>query len=135
MIEFCPSTCGVCDIHLDHRDMDLNLGLPQSAPDIADKHTYNKIRAKVAEIREYVASLENPRLREVCKLSHPYCARFALSSDCQDHADDPMMKYNCAASCQTCELLEDDDEEMDMAEEAWIFALMEYKNQMAANAK
>ena len=42
---FCPKSCEICDIHLDSRDLDLGIGLPQTAPDIDDKSVRNKVRA------------------------------------------------------------------------------------------
>jgi len=106
VVEFCPKSCGVCDIHLDDRDFSLGLGLPQKFPDISNKHIRNRIKSQVAITREYIRSLD-PELQEVCKMAHPFCARYALSTDCQDHAETEMMKYLCAASCQTCEELLD----------------------------
>ena len=76
-------------------------------------------------IREYVKSLE-PEVQEVCKLAHPFCARYALSTDCEDHADTDMMKYMCAASCQTCELLKNDKEGIQKAKQFYAQGLLEY---------
>jgi hypothetical protein len=109
---------------LDSRDFSLNLGLPQSAPDINDKQVFNQVKSQVAAIRDYVQSLE-PELQEVCKMAHPFCARFALSLDCEDNADSDMMKYMCAASCQTCELLRGDKEGMHKAKTLYAQALLE----------
>jgi ShK domain-like len=106
VIHFCPLACNVCDIHLDQRDITLGLGLPQSAPGMEDdRDMFNHIRAKVAEIRQYVHSLagEAEDVREACKMSHPNCARMALATDCEDHADHDIIKYACAAACGTCD--------------------------------
>lgn len=126
MVEFCPKSCNVCDIHLDNSDFSLNLGLPQSAPDINDKQVFNRIKSQVATIREYVQTLE-PELQEVCKMAHPFCARFALSTDCEDHAGTDTMKYMCAASCQTCELLRGDKEGIKKAKTLYAQALLDHQ--------
>lgn len=120
----------MCDIHLDDRDFSLNLGLPQSAPDISDKQIKNRIKAQVATIRDYVQTLE-PELQEVCKMAHPFCARFSLSTDCDDHAGDDMIKYMCAASCQTCELLRGDKEGMHKARAYYAQAILEHEQSKA----
>jgi len=129
LIEFCPRACNVCDIHLDERDMSLNLGLPQAAPGMdTDKHLYNHLRAKVAEVRKYVASFEdNKVLQNACKMSNPYCARFALATDCEDHKDHDLIKYGCPAACKTCENLEREEGGIAKAEAYWLQALKEYE--------
>jgi hypothetical protein len=111
--------------------MALNIGLPQTAPDIEDRNVFNKIKAKVAETRDYLSTLD-PKLQAVCKMANPYCARFALSTDCEDNADRDEMKYECAAACQTCELLANDESDMKKAEQTWILRLMEYQNSKAS---
>ena len=127
--EFCPKSCGICDIHLDHRDLELGLGLPQYAPDIDDKGVRQKVKAQVAETRKYIDSLD-PTLQEQCKMAHPFCARFALSTDCTDNEEHDMFKYYCAAACQTCERFFD-LEERTKAETAWYLSLMDYKQKVA----
>ena len=128
IIEFCPNACNVCDIHLDERDMSLNLGLPQEAPGMeTDPHLINLLRAKVEEVRKYVDTFaDNKVLQEACKMSHPNCARFALSTDCQDHADHEIIKYGCAAACGTCDKLVYNDG-IAKAELFWSKALKEYE--------
>lgn len=117
----------MCDISLDASDITLGLGLPQSAPGMEeDKHLYNHLRAKVEEIRQYVTSLEDENVREACKMSHPNCARMALATDCQDHADHDIIKYGCAAACGTCEDLIYDDG-IAKAKAMWEEALQGFK--------
>ena len=68
-------------------------------------------------------------------MSHPHCARYALSSDCEDHKDHPTMKYGCAAACQTCyDLVKDNG--IAEAKSMWENALKEYneKGEKAATA-
>jgi hypothetical protein len=111
--------------------MALNIGLPQTAPDIEDKITFNKLKAKVAETRDYLSTLD-PKLQDVCKMANPYCARFALSTDCEDNADKDEIKFQCAAACQTCELLANGESDLKKAEQMWILALMDYQNSKAS---
>lgn len=127
LIEFCPYSCKVCDIHLDERDLELGLGLPQEVPGMeTDRQLRNHLRAKVAETREYVESLDNPELQAACKMSHPNCARFALATDCADHADHEIIKFGCASACQTCEdLLYNDG--IEKATKFWETALKDYQ--------
>jgi hypothetical protein len=128
--EFCPNSCQVCDIFLDGRDLvTLDIGLPQTAPDIDDKVVYNKVRAQVAETRRYIQSLAPQLQQGSCKMAHPNCARFAVSTDCEDNEDHDVMKYFCAAACQTCERFFDEDERK-KAEATWLLALMGYKNEI-----
>jgi hypothetical protein len=91
--------------------MALNAGLPQTAPGIEDKNVFNKIKAKVAETRDYLSTLD-PKLQAVCKVANPYCARFALSNNCEEYIHRDEIKYQCAAACQTCELLANDESEI-----------------------
>ncbi|KAG7339082.1 ShK domain-like protein [Nitzschia inconspicua] len=128
IVEFCPKACNVCDIHLDERDMSLNLGLPQEAPGMEDdRHLFHLLRAKVQEVRHYVSNLENKQLREACKMAHPKCARFSLATDCEDFADHEIIKYGCAAACMTCENLEKENNGIAKAEAFWSKALREYE--------
>lgn len=132
VVEFCPKACNVCDIHLDDRDIDLGIGLPQSFPGMeTDKELFNLIKSKVAETRAYIESIEDEEVREVCKMSHANCARYSLSSDCDTHFDHPVMKYGCAASCQTCENLVNDNGIFE-ARHMWGTALREFKEQKLA---
>jgi len=126
VVESCPKACNTCDIHLDDRDIALNIGLPQSFPGMdEDKELRNLIKGKVAETRTYIDSLQNDEIKAVCKMSHPNCARFALSSDCDDQVDHPVMKYGCAAACQTCETLIDNNGIFE-AEHMWTNALRDF---------
>ena len=127
VVEFCPKACNTCDIHLDDRDVsNLNIGLPQTFPGMnEDKELRNLIKGKVAETRSYIESIENDDIKAVCKMSHPNCARFALSSDCTDHKDHPIMKYGCAAACQTCEQLVNNNGIFE-AQHMWVNALRDY---------
>ncbi|VEU34135.1 unnamed protein product [Pseudo-nitzschia multistriata] len=132
IVEMCPKACKVCDIHLDDRDIDLGIGLPQSFPGMEDdKELFNLLLGKVAETRAYVESIEDEEIREVCKMSHPNCARYALSSDCQTHFDHPIMKYGCAAACQTCEKLVEDNGIFE-ARYMWGDALREFNEKKLA---
>jgi hypothetical protein len=127
VVEFCPKACKTCDIHLDDRDISaLNIGLPQTFPGMEnDKELRNLIKGKVAETRAYIESIDNDDIKAVCKMSHPNCARFALSSDCNDQKDHPIMKYGCAAACQTCEDLVNNNGIFE-AEHMWVNALRDY---------
>lgn len=132
VVQMCPKACKVCDIHLDDRDIDLGIGLPQSFPGMEnDKELFNFLKGKVAETRTYIESIENEQIREVCKMSHPNCARFALSSDCDTHFDHPIMKYGCAAACQTCENLVNDNGIFE-ARQMWGKALQEFNEKKLA---
>jgi hypothetical protein len=107
--------------------MALNLGLPQDAPGMyTDKHLFHHVRAKVEEVRKYVNSIEDKKLKEACKMSHPNCARFALATDCDDHAEHEIIKYGCAAACMTCDKLVKNDG-IAKAELFWSKALKEYE--------
>ena len=131
VVELCPLACKTCDIHLDDRDIDLGIGLPQSYKGMEnDKELFNLLKGKVSEIRDYVDSIEDPEIKRVCKMAHPHCARFALSSDCDAHFDHPLMMYGCAAACQTCENLAKDDKK-GITEARYMYgqALKEYKEQ------
>lgn len=126
VVELCPLACKTCDIYLDDRDIDLGIGLPQSFEGMdTDKELFNLLKGKVAEIRTYIESIDNKEVKEVCKMSHPNCARFALSSDCGTHAEHPIMKYGCAAACQTCENLVNDNGIAE-ARAIWGSALLEF---------
>ena len=126
IVEFCPKSCNVCDINLDIRDVNLHLGFPQTAPDMDEPFIEQRVKAKVAEIREYVESL-HPYIREPCKLGHINCARMALSpTACEENADHYVYKYLCAAACQTCERYID-AEERETAVEHFREALDDYK--------
>jgi len=132
VVEVCPAACQTCDIHLDDRDIDLGVGLPQSFKGMdTDKELFNLLKGKVAEIRSYVGSIENDEVREVCKMSHPNCARYALSADCERNSDHPLMKYGCAAACQTCETLVQDNGIFE-ARHMWGTALREFNEQKLA---
>jgi len=132
IVEMCPLSCQTCEVHLDDRDIDLGIGLPQGYDGMeSDKELFNLLKSKVAETRTYVQSIENDEVREVCKMSHPNCARFALSSDCDDHSEHPVMKYGCAAACQTCEKLVEDNGILE-ARYMWGNALREYNQQKLA---
>ena len=134
VVEMCPSACKTCDIYLDDRDIDLGIGLPQSFTGMdTDKELFNLLKGKVAETRAYVESIENKEVREVCKMSHPNCARFALSSDCDTHFDHPIMKYGCAAACQTCDKLVDDND-IKEARIMWGSALREFNEKKLVEA-
>jgi len=129
VVEMCPAACKACGIHLDDRDIDLGIGLPQSFDGMdTEKELFNLLKGKVAEIRTYVESIEDDAVREVCKMSHPNCARFALSSDCESHFDHPVMKYGCAAACKTCENLVNDNGIFE-ARHMWATALREFREQ------
>lgn len=135
VVEFCPKACNTCDIHLDDRDITLGVGVPQSFPGMEeDKELKNFIKGKVAETRAYIHSIENEKIKAVCKMSHPNCARFALSSDCQDQKDHPIMKYGCAAACQTCEDLLHDNGIFE-AEHMWTNALQDWNDAKAKKNK
>ena len=111
-MEFCPQSCGVCDIHLDNSDYNLGLGFPQTAPDRDEPFMEHRIKSKVAETRRYVLSLPQ-ELHGVCKFGHINCARFALGdNECNTQADHYIFKYLCAAACQTCELFLDPKEKL-----------------------
>ena len=133
VVEMCPAACKVCDIHLDERDINLGIGLPQSFPGMEDdKELFNLIKGKVAEIRTYIESIENEEVKEVCKMSHPNCARYSLSSDCEIHKDNPIMKYGCAAACQTCEDLVNDNGIFE-ARHMWGNTIKEYSEKKLAH--
>jgi hypothetical protein len=51
---------------------------------------------------------------------------------CKDNADKDEIKYGCTTSGQTCELLANDESSMEMADQMWILALMEYQNSKAS---
>mmetsp|Transcript_5111 Transcript_5111/g.14850 ORF Transcript_5111/g.14850 Transcript_5111/m.14850 type:complete len:267 (-) Transcript_5111:261-1061(-) len=126
VIEFCPKACNVCDVHLDDRDIDLGIGLPQSYPGMeTDKELRNLLKSKVAETRAYIESIENDEIRNVCKMSHPHCARYSLSTDCDTHFDHPLIKYGCAAACHTCDKLVNDNGIIE-ARQMWGVALREF---------
>ena len=128
VVEFCPKACNTCDIHLDDRDITLGLGVPQSFPAMDDdKELKNFIKGKVAETRAYINSIQNEEIKAVCKMSHPHCARYALSSDCSDKKDHPLMKYGCAAACQTCENLIHNNGIFE-AEHMWTNALKDWND-------
>jgi len=128
VVEFCPKACNTCDIHLDDRDITLGLGVPQSFPAMDDdKELKNFIKGKVAETRAYINSIQNEEIKAVCKMSHPHCARYALSSDCSDQKDHPLMKYGCAAACQTCENLIHNNGIFE-AEHMWTNALKDWND-------
>lgn len=129
VVELCPAACKACGIHLDDRDINLGIGVPQKYNGMdTDKELFNLLKGKVAEIRTYVESIEDEAVREVCKMSHPNCARFALSSDCETHFDHPVMKYGCAAACKTCETLVNDNGVFE-AGHMWATALREFHEQ------
>ncbi len=133
VVEMCPLSCQTCDIHLDDRDIDLGIGLPQSYDGMeTDKELFNLLKGKVAETRAYVESIENEEIREVCKMSHPHCARFALSSDCDTHFDHPMIKFGCAAACQTCDKLVEDNGIIE-ARYIWGHAFQEFNEKKLAH--
>jgi hypothetical protein len=103
VVEFCPQSCGVCDITLENEDWQLGLGFPQTAPDLDEPYMEYRLKAKIAETRRYVLTLP-PDLREVCKFGHINCARYVLSpGECEAQADHYIYKYLCASACQTCE--------------------------------
>eukprot|EP00536_Pseudo-nitzschia_multiseries_P003474 jgi/Psemu1/185954/e_gw1.54.44.1 len=132
VVEFCPKACNVCDVHLDDRDIDLGIGVPQSYPGMeTNKELRNLLKSKVAETRTYIQSIENEEIREVCKMSHPHCARYALSSDCDTHFDNPIIKYACAATCQTCEDLVKDNGILE-ARHMWGMANREFNEKKLA---
>lgn len=106
VIEFCPESCGVCDIHLDVRDYGLLMGFPQTAPDMDEPFMRQRVIAKVQEARNYVETLD-PEVRDVCKFGHINCARWGLGTECEEKADHDIFKYLCAATCQTCEIFTD----------------------------
>jgi hypothetical protein len=60
-------------------------------------------------------------------MGNPYCARFALATDCEDHADHEIIKYGCAAACQTCEKLLDETDGITKAAAFWFNAIKEYE--------
>jgi len=131
VVEMCPVACKTCDIHLDDRDIDLGIGLPQSYDSMdTDKELTNFLKSKIAETIEYVESIKDPEIREVCKMSNPHCARYALSSDCDTHSDHPVIKYGCAAACHTCENLTDDG--IFQARHMWGTALLEFNEKKLA---
>jgi hypothetical protein len=133
VVEMCPAACQTCDIHLDDRDIDLGIGLPQSYTGMeSDKELFNLLKGKVAEIRTYVKSIEDDEIREICKMSHPHCARFALSSDCDTHFDHPLMKFGCAAACKTCESLKNEQYGIVKARSQWGTALKEFNEKKLA---
>ena len=106
IIEFCPESCGVCDIHLDARDFGLLMGFPQTAPDLDDPFMRQRVKAKVQEARNYVATLDED-IQQVCKFGHINCARWGLGNECDEKADHDIFKYLCAATCQTCDRFSD----------------------------
>lgn len=135
VVEMCPKACNTCDITLDDRDLNLGIGLPQSFEGMdEDKELFNLLKGKVAETRAYIESIEDDEIREVCKMSHPNCARFALSEDCDTHFDHPIMKYGCAASCQTCDKLANDNGIVE-ARNMWGNALREYNEKKLAKVE
>jgi len=56
------------------------------------------------------------------------CARYALSSDCDDNSEHPLIMYGCAAACQTCKKLAKDNGIL-YARNMWGNALQEYREQ------
>jgi len=132
VVALCPAACKTCDIHLDDRDIDLGIGLPQSFEGMdTDKELFNLLKGKVADIRTYIDSIEDEEVKEVCKMSHPNCARYALSSDCESHFDHPIMKYGCAAACKTCEHLVENNGIFE-ARHMWGTALREFHEKKLA---
>lgn len=124
VVEFCPQSCGVCDIQLSPDDWNLGLGFPQTAPDLDENRMGHRIRAFVAETRQYLLTLP-PDLRNFCKFGHINCARFALAEgQCEENADHYVYKYLCAAACKTCEIFSDPDER-DIAEKHYKEAVDE----------
>ena len=107
VVEMCPRSCGVCNIHLDERDWKLGMGFPQTAPELSDPvddlHIKQRLKAKVAETAAYILRLP-AEIRPVCKFGHVNCARFALNPDsCPSNKGHYIYDYLCAAACQTCE--------------------------------
>ena len=130
IVELCPMACKTCDIHLDDRDIELGIGLPQKYEGMeTDKELFNLLKSKVAETRTYIESIRNEEVREACKMAHPHCARFALSEDCDTHFDHPVMQYGCAAACQTCEKLAKTENGIEMANAMYANALHQYKEE------
>lgn len=110
VVEFCPKSCGVCDIHLSEQDWNLGLGFPQTAPDLDENWMDYRIRAYVAETRRYLLTLP-PDLRNFCKFGHINCVRFAIGEgQCEENADHYIYKYLCAAACKTCDKFIDPEE-------------------------
>jgi hypothetical protein len=130
IVELCPMACKTCDIHLDDRDIELGIGLPQKYEGMeTNKELFNLLKSKVAETRSYIESIRNEEVRGACKMSHPHCARFALSEDCDTHFDHPVMQYGCAAACQTCEKLAKTENGIEMANAMYANALHQYKEE------
>lgn len=129
VVEFCPKSCGTCQIHLDERDWKLGMGFPQTAPEVNDfddpHHIPLRLKAKVAETATYVLSLPE-EVRPFCKFGHINCARFALNpNECSDHVGHYIYDYLCAAACQTCEKFIDNPEEQQTAQDYFDEALEE----------
>lgn len=126
VIEFCPASCGVCDIHLDARDFSLNMGFPQTAPDIEEPFLVQRLKAKVQETREYIQTLPE-HLKPFCKFGHINCARMALSEECGKYPDHELFKYLCASACQTCELFDNNTAEQLELKKHYDLAMEDYK--------
>jgi hypothetical protein len=128
VVEMCPKSCGVCNIHLDERDWKLGMGFPQTAPEISDfldeQRIRQRLKAKVAETAAYILSLPE-EIRPVCKFGHINCARFALNPEsCPNNKGHYIYDYLCAAACKTCEKFAD-PEEREAAQEYFDDALEE----------
>lgn len=140
VVEFCPQSCGVCDITLTDQDWGLGLGFPQTAPDLDENWMENRIRGFVAETRQYLLTLPDD-LRNFCKFGHINCARYAIAEGaCEKNADHYIYNYLCAAACRTCEKFSDPDERaiadkyykeaVDEAQKLWEYK--KHKREMAA---
>jgi ShK domain-like len=128
VVEMCPRSCGVCNIHLDERDWNLGMGFPQSAPELGDfideSHMKQRLKAAVAETAVYIRSLPE-EIRSVCKFGHVNCLRLAMNPEsCPKNKGHYIYDYLCAAACRTCEKFVD-IEERDTAKEYFDDALDE----------
>ena len=59
IVEMCPVACKTGDIHLDDRDIDLGIGLPQSFEGMdEDKELLNLLKSKISSKRSRMTKLE-----------------------------------------------------------------------------
>jgi len=133
IVEMCPESCKVCNIHLDERDWKLGMGFPQSAPELTDasdpQHILHRVKAKVAETAVYMLGLPE-EIRPICKFGHINCARLTLNPDtCTENHGHYVYDYLCAAACQTCEKFAD-SKEREIAQEHFDSALKELQQHM-----
>jgi hypothetical protein len=159
VIEFCPVSCGVCDIHLDARDLDLGIGMPQQFQDppleilnldLSYKEARNRVRSKVQEIRQYIENVVrvDPKYtqdaREACKLGFDNCAMLALLDQCsvvpydtlEEGGQAERIAYGCAAACGTCDHFIDSEKARTIARNTYAMSLSKHQSKhQAAEAR